>query len=279
MLEEAQRKGVDLVPVLYDQVGIDGNSILCNGSPMGKMDAYYFRAIGGLFDLVNMMLTAIGDAPVVDEYLTIDGPGVRAKHLMHDRLAELDIPTIGYRLFNSFSNVSIERYPCILKYDTGGRRGLGTFLIMEPGHLDAVREVLLERQREDVAQSSSTSKPMLVEEYIPNAGDYRAMVVNYRCVGILKRRPKDGLLVMNTSSGKSKRFKNNRWPRSVGAVAEAAARAMNVQVAGVDLVRHSDTNEIYVIEVNEAPAFRAFEKRTKINVAGMIIDFLMDMVQ
>lgn len=277
MMEEATNKGIELVPMLYSFIRFSNNHILYNDSPIGEMAAYYFRAVGSDFDTVSMILNIIAGAPIVDEYLTIDGVGARAKHIMHERLDALDILFPQRQLFDTFDDVRVENYPAILKYDIGGRRGTGTFLLMGPPQIDRVHDLLAQRRNEGISQSSSPCKPMLVEEYIPNSGDYRAMVVNYKCIGVTKRRPKDNLLVMNTSSGKSKRFHNNRWPKDIGTIAERAARAMNVQVAGVDLVRHLDTNEIYVIEVNEAPSFNIFELRTKVNVAGIIIDFLMDL--
>jgi glutathione synthase/RimK-type ligase-like ATP-grasp enzyme len=62
-------------------------------------------------------------------------------------------------------------------------------------------------------------------------------------------------------------------PEAVVKTAEAAARALEVEVAGTDLVISKKTGEVYIIEVNEAPQFKVFEKRTKINAPRKILEY------
>ena len=64
----------------------------------------------------------------------------------------------------------------------------------------------------------------------------------------------------------------------MGDLAAEAANELSVDVAGVDVVRHTQTRELYVIEVNEAPRFHSFEKVTRINVAEKIIDYVRSIV-
>ena len=78
--------------------------------------------------------------------------------------------------------------------------------------------------------------------------------------------------MMNKSVGRSEGLKE--VPSEVVEVAEAAARAVEVEVAGIDLVRDSRDGKVYVVEVNEAPEFRVMEKRTGKNIVKMIVEYL-----
>jgi len=65
---------------------------------------------------------------------------------------------------------------------------------------------------------------------------------------------KEDKLVLNKSVGKS--IGLPVVPKAVVEAAEAAARAVEVEVAGIDLVQDSRDGKVYIVEVNEAPEFK-----------------------
>jgi glutathione synthase/RimK-type ligase-like ATP-grasp enzyme len=97
--------------------------------------------------------------------------------------------------------------------------------------------------------------------------------VGYQCVGGFKRQVKEEKLILNRSQGRSLSVE---VPAEVVEMAEKAARTLKVEVAGTDLVKDSQSGKVYVIEVNEAPQFKVFEKRTKINAAGKILEYCVE---
>lgn len=99
------------------------------------------------------------------------------------------------------------------------------------------------------------------------------MTVGYKVIGGFKRAAKEEKLVMNKSIGKSVAVD---LPDDVIAEAEKAAKAVEVEITGTDLVRDSRNGKVYIIEVNEAPQFKVFEKRTKINAAKKIMEYLKE---
>lgn len=283
----------DLLDIVYEEIRFRDGTAYAGDTDMSTVDAMFFRSVGREYPCVSRLvdIAKANDIPVVDEYL-LDGDFDRSKAHMGNVLEESGINTPYHISIMGID--ALERnpdgfiyeprfsYPFVLKFSKGGRGGYGTFFIQEPADITRVAWALNdrfaarhERNEEDVPwHAYGGDWPFIIQQYIPNEGDYRAVVVGYECIGITKRRSKNGHLVMCTSEGNSRRFKNNRWPRDVGAVAEQAARAMKVQFAGVDLVRHSETGEIYVIEVNEAPSFKFFQKRTKINVADRVVNYI-----
>ncbi len=167
-------------------------------------------------------------------------------------------------------------YPFIIKMSSGGRHGMSTFFIQQKTDLLEMEKTLTDRKEKAIKEGKTVPlyRGFLLQEYIPNDGDFRVMTVGYKCIGGFKRAPKEEKLVLNKSQGKSTGM--DKLPDDVIKTAEEAAKVLGIEVAGTDLVRHKDTGEVYIVEVNEAPQFKVFEKRTKINAPKMILDYLIE---
>jgi glutathione synthase/RimK-type ligase-like ATP-grasp enzyme len=273
----------DVVHVLYKDIQWRNGVPSCGGISLGDMAVFYFRAIGSARDdaqaLVSYALN--NNIRIADAYL-VDGVAIRDKNSMAKILVDNDIPHPRTVFANDIDDVAMliarEKigYPCILKFSKGGRRGIGTFFLAEESTISAVLDELRRRyNNEEVGHARMGAWPFVIQEYVHNGGDYRAIVVGGECLGIIKRGVKStDRLVLNSSDRKARKYKRDRWPRDVGRLAVSASNAMKVDVSGVDIVRRRDTGELCVIEVNEAPAFNVFERRTKIDVAERIVSWL-----
>ena len=69
-------------------------------------------------------------------------------------------------------------------------------------------------------------------------------------------------------------FTKTELPDYVLDKAVAAAKACEIEVAGVDVVFKEGEKEPYFWEVNRAPNYDRFEKVTGINVAKEIVEYL-----
>jgi len=274
----------DVVPVLYNHVEWDEGHPFCNGDHLGEASVFYFRAVGRATSMAQSLVdyAVKHDIKVADAYL-LDGVTRRYKDSMAKTLLDADVAHPQTVATNRLMHVDdvIEQndigYPCVLKFSKGGRRGLGTFFLSSKDSLESVSNELRRRYEADEKGFANMGDwPWVVQEYIPNGGDYRAIVVGGECVGIVKRGKKDGLVLSSSDHG-ARRYKRGRWPRDVGRLAVHASNAMKVDIAGVDIVRHDVTGRLYIIEVNECPAFNVFERRTKINVAERIVSWLREL--
>ena len=111
----------------------------------------------------------------------------------------------------------------------------------------------------------------LVQEYIAEAegNDIRAFVVNGKVVASMERQNLDDDFRSNLHQGGI--GKPIRLSDDERKVAQRAARAMGLQVCGVDIVR-SERGPL-VLEVNASPGF-GIEKVTGHNVTEKIIDYI-----
>lgn len=113
---------------------------------------------------------------------------------------------------------------------------------------------------------------ILIQEFIKEAGgeDVRCLVIGGKVVAAMLRKGAEGEFRSNLHRGGSaKSIKISPQEREV---AVKSAKAMGLNVCGVDLLRSS--RGPVVMEVNSSPGLEGIEKATGIDVAGQIIEFI-----
>src|SRR5690606_13158920 len=112
---------------------------------------------------------------------------------------------------------------------------------------------------------------IMVQEYIKEAGgaDIRCFVIGNKVIAAMKRQAAEGEFRTNLQRGGTASLVKITPQERKTAI--EAAKAMGLNVAGVDLLR-SDRGPL-VMEVNSSPGLQGIEGATGKNVAGMIIEF------
>lgn len=113
---------------------------------------------------------------------------------------------------------------------------------------------------------------ILVQEFIreANGEDIRCLVVGGKVVAAMKRKGRAGEFRSNLHRGGS--AEEVRVTPAERETAIAAAKAMGLNVCGVDMLRSN--HGPVVMEVNSSPGLEGIEKATGEDVAGAIIEFL-----
>jgi ribosomal protein S6--L-glutamate ligase len=113
---------------------------------------------------------------------------------------------------------------------------------------------------------------ILVQEFIKEANgeDIRCLIVGGKVVAAMKRKGKEGEFRSNLHRGGS--AEEVKITPAERETAIAAAKAMGLNVCGVDMLRSN--HGPVVMEVNSSPGLEGIEKATGVDVAGMIIEFL-----
>ncbi|MBN1263620.1 MAG: ATP-grasp domain-containing protein [Candidatus Pacebacteria bacterium] len=271
LLKAGKKLGVELVPINYQDLILRQKEntfeIFWEDQPLSNFDLFYFRAVGSATEWSNLLvLYALAEKiPFVDEYLGVWGPGRRLKSIAGVILGQNQIAYPQTSFASDRDQLSKEAkrfaYPFVLKISKGGRHGLGTLLVKDMQTYTRLCKGRIERSS------------FLLQEYIPNDGDYRLFLTGYKVLGAFKRQKKEQKLILNRSSGPSESLK--RVPSEVVKLAEKAARVLKVEIAAIDMVIDQRTNKPTVIEVNEAPQWRVFTQRTGIDVAGEIVRYLI----
>ena len=113
---------------------------------------------------------------------------------------------------------------------------------------------------------------ILVQEYIKEAGgsDIRVIVLGNRAVAAIKRQGAPGDFRSNLHrGGTAEKIRLDPVERSI---AVRAARALGLNVSGVDILRSN--HGPVVMEVNSSPGLEGVETATSVDVAGKIIEFI-----
>lgn len=158
-------------------------------------------------------------------------------------------------------------YPLIAK-SSDGSQGKEVFKIASEKDLLSV-----------VNKLSVLGKTIIIREFIPNDGDIRVFCISGKVIGAMQRKPKNGEYRSNISQGGvGSNFYLSKNPE-VKNIAEKAAKATSVDIAGVDVMINKNTNVPYILEVNACPQIEGFEKYTKLNVASEIIRYFESLVK
>lgn len=116
-----------------------------------------------------------------------------------------------------------------------------------------------------------------VQRAVDHGGrDVRVFVVGGRVLGAIERRAPAGEWRTNVSrAGSARPFD---LPAAWGGLAVRAAAAVGADYAGVDLLPARD-GAVFVLEVNAVPGWQALQEVTGIDVAGAIVDHLVERVR
>lgn len=167
-----------------------------------------------------------------------------------------------------FSHKSIEsvienfKFPLVVKA-SHGRQGRSVFMAKNKEEL-----VKLSRELEE------SKRAFIIREFIPNDGDIRVFTVGFKAIGAMRRTParKDEFRSNISLGGKGEKFDLDK-NKQVRDIAEKMAKLTQTEIAGVDIMIHKETGELYVLEVNPGPQFTGLEKYTGINAAEEIIKY------
>ncbi|KLV09686.1 MULTISPECIES: 30S ribosomal protein S6--L-glutamate ligase [Photobacterium] len=113
---------------------------------------------------------------------------------------------------------------------------------------------------------------IMIQEYIREAGgaDIRCFVIGDKVIASMKRQAVEGEFRSNLHRGGSASL--IRITPEERRTAVAAAKAMGLSVAGVDLLR-SNRGPL-VMEVNSSPGLEGIETATGKDIAGMIVEYI-----
>ncbi len=174
---------------------------------------------------------------------------------------------VGLRIPESFLVASkikagdvIERTPppLILKL-LSGTQGVGVMKVEKVSDVGPIIDTLVELKQ-----------LILIQSYIPNKGeDVRMFVVGDEVVGAMVRKAAPLEWRSNIHlGGRGVPYGPTDAEKDA---AVKAARAVGVEVAGVDMIMGDDGP--YLIEVNASPGFKGLMKATDVDVPGKIVEY------
>ncbi|MFA7676063.1 MAG: hypothetical protein WCY28_01470 [Candidatus Shapirobacteria bacterium] len=250
-------------------------------------DVLFFRTTGKHWEEVDLILNSIKkeDMVVVDPLVRTGKPSMACKawQMLVLKTAGIEVPktiygSLWYLYEQMRSQISYLRsqenkikfdFPVIVK-GSGGDRGMRVYKV---DNLDEMEKLVKDLRKSETEEG----RRYMLQEFIPNNGDYRVLVLGEKVLGVMKR-----------SSQSKDEFKNNYsaggkvevadLPEEIKQLAVKAARICGLAVAGVDVAfRNNDLKKPIIWEVNKGPQFKGFMQATGIDVPAEIVKFLVSL--
>jgi len=239
------------------RIYVDGEEILADAiiPRIAARHTFYGNAVVRQFEMMNVF--SLNDSVAIAR----SRDKLRALQILAKR--GIGLPVTGFAHHIDATGELIKMCggaPLVIKL-LEGTQGVGVVLAETSNAAESVIEAF-----------KGLSANILVQEFIKEAdgADIRCVVVGGKVVAAMKRQAAAGEFRSNLHRGGSaERVKISPEERSV---AIGAAKAMGLNVAGVDLLRSN--HGPVVMEVNSSPGLEGIEQSSKKNVAGMIIEFI-----
>lgn len=267
LLEEARRLRVDcsVINPLRCQlkVGVDGPEIYVYGKRLEGIDVVVPRIGTSITEyglLVVRHFECMG-VPVVNgsDAILNSRNKFRAMQICSAKGLRMPQSVMSRSLSDIHSAFRmVGRFPMVMKL-LQGAQGIGVMLGHDRASVESVMSTLME-----------FDKDLILQEYIKEAGgsDVRILVVGGKVVASMRRTARKGEFRANVHRGGwGERI--TRLPKRYERMAITAAKAVGLDIAGVDLLESASGPSL--LEVNSSPGFQELEKSTGINVAEAMI--------
>jgi RimK family alpha-L-glutamate ligase len=158
-------------------------------------------------------------------------------------------------------------FPCVVKVVTGSY-GEGVYLCEKKRDYKKLMEFI---------DNIGNKKTMIVQEYLNErvGEDLRVLVIGGKVIGAMKRTAPDGDFRANITAGGT--GENFPLTEEIEYLARETARALNLDIAGIDLL--FDPRGFRVCEANSNPGFLGFEKYCGIDVADILTEYIKFRIQ
>jgi gamma-F420-2:alpha-L-glutamate ligase len=269
-VEEADKYGIDFNLVFADEIDLivsrdDRKSIRYRNDIVALPDSILARtgSSTGYFNLSVLRQFERLNVPTLPNSAAIEAS--KDKMYANQILAQagLPIPKTMLTRFPCKAELveKVVGFPCVLKVVTGSH-GKGVYLCENAKQFEDLSELV---------SSLDFKNSMIVQEYVQysEGRDLRVIVIGGRVVGAMLRQSTDGSFKANISrGGEGTAFDVDE---QMELLAIQTAKVLDLDIAGVDLLFHSDGYRI--CEANSSPGFRGFEKALGINIPQKVFDY------
>ena len=269
-VEEADKYGIDFNLVFADEIDLivsrdDRKSIRYRNDIVALPDSILARTGSGTgyFNLSILRQFERLNVPTLPNSASIEAS--KDKMYANQILAQagLPIPKTMLTRFPCKAELveKVVGFPCVLKVVTGSH-GAGVYLCENAKQFEDLSELI---------SSLDFKNSMIVQEYVQysEGRDLRVIVIGGRVVGAMLRQSTDGSFKANISrGGEGTAFDVDD---QMELLAIQTAKVLDLDIAGVDLLFHSDGYRI--CEANSSPGFKGFEKALGINIPQKVFDY------
>lgn len=282
--KEAERLGVNLEIASFSDLkyktGKKDFSLEVNGKDVGEYPLIYIRLVGKRFEDASLLVSYAKkkNLRIVDaiyqksQYIRLP----LAKALETKLLVQAGV-SVPETYFAGLADIvkrgpKIFGFPFVIK-GTVGKQGHAVWSPRNKKELERIVGDLVNRERK--------GERFLAQEFIYASQRNRVLVIGGKAIAAITRPTRWRRRFIEKVAGEfppGKRQALKPVSKEDARLAEKAAKALSVDIAGVDIIHDDKTGKVYVLEVNSAPRWEAIRKDCKLNVEAEIVKFLSSLI-
>lgn len=237
----------------------------------------YIRMVGKSMEEATLVVNYARDhnIKVIDRVYdaAVFIPSTISKAMEMQKLIDADI-SIPKTLFASLAKLKILGpqefdFPFVLK-STSGRKARDAWIVENSEKMEELFGVL--REREKMGTNFFAQSLIMATQRI------RVLVVGNEAVGAITRPTKWRKIVNGGQEVEGKKEALMNIEKRYVDLALKGAKAVDLDIAGVDILEEDNTGNLFIIEVNAAPAWKLITKDCKVNVEEKILNFLVSKI-
>jgi len=271
--------GIDLtIGSFYDISWEDSNGeVRFQGNDISSWDLIYFRLVGKSLETAALVAECVKDKGVklIDEVYGRSHVMVTSvsKYLEYYKLAKaVVIPPTYFASISSIKSESGDKlgYPFVIK-STSGRKSRDVWLVQD----DKEDQIFADLKRREVGGDK-----FFAQKYIPSTVRIRILVIGNRAVAGITQPSKYLKKINPEITDEEKEALKKGFadvPPDLAEISLKAARSVDLNISGVDILQSEIDGKYYVIEANAAPAWRLVNKYCDINVEKEILEYLKNL--
>lgn len=199
-------------------------------------------------------------------------------------------PLLSYKLYQQKIIKHKTTVPCIPTYKFKNKSELKEAIkldlikypfIQKPNLGCRGNNVSLIKNKKDLEKYTKNIviKDFVYQNFIPNEGDYRVLMLGGKVLGVMKRKAQEGNFLNNISKGgTASKLIDEELYEKITDIAKVVSGTLDLTFCGVDVIQNTENNEFYFLEVNTAPQWRGFQSIfNEINVAEELIKHAIEL--
>lgn len=269
LVELAAEKGIKADSYFYDDVLIDSTDIEVGGRSILDYDYVLFGMMSHKMQIVNPIIECVERAGIPNfKYGAPSNKGNKTQDMYSITRSGLPyVPTIitsSYTLAMDYINSKWDgEFPVVSKVPASSQ-GDGVEKCDSASELKKT----FGKQTDDPKYDDFR----IIQKFIPNEGDFRVLIFDGNIIASAKRISKDPKKEFRNNLSKGGKGIKMDIPHVAAQLALDAAKVVDKNMAGVDLIQDSRDGKWYVMEVNSAPQYHYFQEISGIDFPQMLID-------
>jgi RimK family alpha-L-glutamate ligase len=270
---EGEKLGLEVATASFSDLSYRAEGELkltVKGEAIEGFDVIYIRLVGKRLEDVSLLVNYAKEKGIIIVDKVYEKSHIIrlpiAKTLEIKLLSQARVP-LPKTFFAKLSEIvqkapDIYGFPFVIK-GTTGKQGHAVWSPRNKEELEVLYEELKGKEKE--------GKRFLAQEFIKASQRNRVFVIGGVAIAAITRPTR---WRKRFSNSQVRREALSPIPEEDATLAVMAANALEIDIAGVDIIHDEATGKVYVLEVNSAPRWESIEKDTGLNIEREILKFL-----